>query len=145
MSTKTIIGRYEHARFPELKIGLVQVKIDTGARSSSIHATDIEEFERDGEAWVKFNFVDDQHEGKKKHSEAPLWMEKYVRSSNGKKQKRYFIQTKIKFGNNKVYPIKISLTDRGKMRYPVLIGRRLLAKRFLVDVEKSYALGNEVH
>jgi len=144
MSEKSVIGRYEHAKFPELKIGTIQVKTDTGARSSSIHATDIEEFDRDGEAWVRFNFVDDQHEGKKKNSEAPLWKEKYVRSSNGKKQKRYFIRTKIKFGNNKIYPIKISLTDRGKMRYPVLIGRRLLAGRFVVDVSKTFVLGDDV-
>lgn len=144
MSNKAIIGRYEHARFPDLKIGTIQVKTDTGARSSSIHATDIEEFDRDGEAWVRFNFVDDQHEGKKQRSEAPLWKEKYVRSSNGKKQKRYFIHTKIKFANGKTYPIKISLTDRGKMRYPVLLGRRLLAGRFVVDVAKTFALGDEV-
>ena len=144
MSEKVIIGRYEHAKFPEFKIGTVQVKTDTGARSSSIHATDIEEFEKGGEAWVRFNFVDERHEGQKKLLEAPLWKEKYVRSSNGKKQKRYFIRTKIKFGNNKVYPIKLSLTDRGKMRYPVLIGRRLLSGRFIVDVAKTFALGAEV-
>lgn len=79
MSEKSIIGRYEKAKFPDLKIGTVVVKADTGARSSSIHARDIEEFERDGEAWVKFNFIDDEHDGEKRYSEAPLWKEKYVR------------------------------------------------------------------
>lgn len=143
MAKKLIIGRCEWASFPEFNIGPVKVKTDTGARSSSIHAINIEEFDKDGEIWVRFTFVDDKNEDKHTEVEAPMWQQRTVRSSNGEKQTRYFIRTKIKFANNKVYPFKVSLTDRSDMRFPVLLGRRLLAGRFIVDVSESYALGDE--
>lgn len=138
MTKKVIIGRREWARFPELKIGKIEVRVDTGARTSSIHGTDAEEFEKDGEQWVRFNF--NEYKG----LEAPLWKQKYVRSSNGKSQHRYFIRTTIRFANGQEHPISISLTCRGKMTYPVLLGRRLLSGKFLVDSGKSFLLGDDV-
>lgn len=135
---KVVIGRDEMIKFPELgdgKLPAVDGRVDTGARTSSMHASNMMLFEKDGEQWVRFDF--EEYVG----LEARLWKQKYVRSSNGKKQSRYFIKTKVKFANGKKYPITISLTDRSKMKFPVLLGRRLLANRFLVDVGKMFLLG----
>ena len=132
---KVVIGRDEMIQFPELGIGLVDGRVDTGARSSSMHAANIEPFEQDDECWVRFDF--EEYKG----LEAKLWKQKYVRSSNGKKESRYFIKTKVKFADGNKYPITMSLTDRSKMKFPVLLGRRLLAGRFLVDVGKIFMLG----
>ena len=132
---KILIGRDEMVKFPELGIDALEGRVDTGARTSSMHASNVEVFDKDGERWVRFDFE------KYKSLEAKLWKEKFVRSSNGKKQSRCFIKTKIKFANGKKYPVTVSLTDRSKMKFPVLLGRRLLAGRFLVDVSKMFVLG----
>ncbi len=135
---KVIIGRDEMIKFPALGNGemrAVDGRVDTGARTSSMHASNILVFEKEGVQWVRFDF--EEYEG----LEARLWKQKYVRSSNGKKQSRYFIKTKIEFANGKKYPITMSLTDRSKMKFPVLLGRRLLAGKFLVDVGKMFLLG----
>ncbi len=100
-----------------------------------MHAANIEVFEKGGEKWVRFDF--EEYRG----LEARLWKEKFVRSSNGRQQSRCFIKTKIRFANGGQYLIKVSLTDRSKMKFPVLLGRRLLAGRFLVDVSKRFELG----
>lgn len=132
---KILIGRDEMVKFPELGIDALEGRVDTGARTSSMHASNVEVFDKDGERWVRFDF--EEYKG----LEAKLWKEKFVRSSNGKKQSRCFIKTKIKFANGKKYPVTVSLTDRSKMKFPVLLGRRLLAGRFLVDVSKMFVLG----
>jgi hypothetical protein len=134
---KVVIGRDEMISFPELGVGLVDGRVDTGARTSAMHAANIEIFEKDDERWVRFDF--EEYSG----LEARLWKQKYVRSSNGKKQSRYFIKSHVKFVNGKKYPITLSLTDRSKMKFPVLLGRRLLSRRFLVDVGKMFMLGKE--
>jgi hypothetical protein len=138
---KVVIGRNEMIRFPDLAgsaiLGEVEGRVDTGARSSSMHASNMELFEKDDGRWVRFDFEESIG------LEARLWKQKYVRSSNGKKESRYFIKTHIKFGNGKKYPITLSLTDRSKMKFPVLLGRRLLVGRFLVDVGKMFMLGKK--
>ncbi len=133
---KIVIGRDEMVKFPDLGIGLVDGRVDTGARTSSMHAHNIELFDKGEERWVRFDF--EEYLG----LEARLWKQKYVRSSNGKKESRFFIRTHVKFANGKKYPILMSLTDRSKMKFPVLLGRRLLAGRFIVDVDKIFVLGD---
>lgn len=128
---KIIIGRFDKADFPALKLNDIAIKIDTGAYTSSIHCDDIKE--EDGV--LKCTFLDEEH---------PLYngrefiFENYdmlfVRSSNGMVQKRYQVQSTIRlFG--KIYKISLSLSDRQEMRYPVLIGRKFLNKKFIVDTE----------
>ena len=131
---KVIIGRDEMVGFPDLGINALEGRVDTGARTSPMHAANVEVFEKEGERWVRFDF--EAYKG----LEAKLWREKFVRSSNGKRQSRCFIKTRIQFGNGKRYLVKVSLTDRSKMKFPVLLGRRLLAGRFLVDVSKRFEL-----
>lgn len=126
-----MIGRFDKADFPALHLNDIAIKIDTGAYTSSIHCENI--IEEDNV--IHCTFLDDEH---------PLYNGKkfvfedydivFVRSSNGIIQKRYQVQSNIKlFG--KVYKISLSLSDRQEMRYPVLIGRKFLTKKFIVDTE----------
>lgn len=129
-NTKITIGRIEEATFPELGLYNISTKIDTGAYNSSIHCEDIQEI---GER-LHCRFAKPIS---KKSKHKSLVFDTYniavVKSSNGQTERRYKIMTTIQFGA-KEYPIALTLTDRGEMRYPVLIGRKFLKKRFLVDV-----------
>ncbi|WP_373057353.1 ATP-dependent zinc protease [Zunongwangia sp. H14] len=128
---KKVIGRFDKADFPALKLNDIAVKIDTGAYTSSIHCENIEEKENK----LYCTFLDDEH---------PLYNGKefvfedfdivFVRSSNGIIQKRYQVQSNIKLFE-KVFKISLSLSSRQEMRYPVLIGRKFLTKKFIVDTE----------
>ena len=126
-----MIGRFDKADFPALELHDIAIKIDTGAYTSSIHCNNIVE----NEDSLHCTFLDDEH---------PTYNGKefifkdydivFVRSSNGIIQKRYQVQSNIKlFG--KVFKISLSLSDRQEMRYPVLIGRKFLTKKFIVDTE----------
>jgi len=126
---KTIIGRVDKANFPELNLEDVAIKIDTGAYTSSIHCKDIME----DNGILKCRFLDHEHP----NYNNKLFIFKdfntvTVRSSNGVAQKRYEIKSSLKlFG--KVYKISLSLSDRKEMRFPVLIGRKFLNNKFVVD------------
>jgi hypothetical protein len=128
-----IIGRRDKADFTEWDLQDIDIKIDTGAYTSSIHCHHIY-LENNGETQiVHFNLLDPSHKNyNNKPLSAPLHKVKKVKSSIGKAEKRYIIKSSIiLFG--KKYKIELSLTNRGNMRYPVLIGRKLLNKKFLVD------------
>ncbi|MCA9731514.1 ATP-dependent zinc protease [candidate division KSB1 bacterium] len=134
---KKVIGRRDKADFPELHLINVDVKIDTGAYSSSIHCHNINISEENGKTFVKFNLLDPDHpEYNEKEYVLPVSKQKIVKSSIGVAENRVFIKTKIKLFN-RLYPIELSLADRSNMRYPVLIGRKVLKKRFVVDVART--------
>ncbi|MDR9458320.1 MAG: RimK/LysX family protein [Salegentibacter sp.] len=128
---KTVIGRFDKADFPALHLNDIAIKIDTGAYTSSIHCENIRE-END---LLLCTFLDEEH---------PLYNGKefsfkdydivFVRSSNGIIQKRYQVESTIKIFN-KVYKISLSLSSRQEMRFPVLIGRKFLTKKFIVDTQ----------
>lgn len=126
---KKLIGRIEKADFPELGLSNISVKIDTGAYTSSIHCAEIVEENNT----LTCLFLDKEHDFyNKKKLTFTEYKQVIVKSSNGVAQNRYIIQSKIKiFG--KVYPISLSLSDRSDMKYPVLIGRKFLNKKFIVD------------
>jgi hypothetical protein len=134
---KIVIGRAEKISFPELGIVGIDAKIDTGAYSTAIHSHRIWVDEKDGEAYLNFEVLDPSDENyvglviRTKN-----FFQKIVRSSNGKKQKRYIIKTIIEIGGKK-RKTDVSLTDRGKMRFSVLVGRKVLKNGFLVDVSKK--------
>jgi hypothetical protein len=135
-SSKSIIGRREWASLPEFGLKNVKVKIDTGAYSSSIHASLIEEV--DGILHVVF--LDSNHpEFQNNPFSFKEFRRKKVKSSNGIIQERYFIKTYIVLGSVKI-KTEFSLTQRKGMRYPILIGRKLLNKRFLIDTSLKYTL-----
>ncbi len=129
-------------RIPELGIDQIKVKIDTGARTSALHALNIERFERDGVKMVRFRLHPLQ---RSKHevlvAEAPVLDEREVRSSNGQVQVRIVIRVRMVLGGDS-WPIDITLTNRDMMGFRMLLGREALRGRYLVDSGKSY-LGGE--
>ncbi len=135
MPEKKIIGSKELISIIDLHLFDLDVKIDTGADSNALHCDDIFVDENN---IVHFKLLDKVHpayHGKK--MQIPLYQMKRVRSSNGKLQERPSIRVKVDFFG-KVYTTVISLTNRSDMRYPMLIGRKFLANKFLVDVSKKY-------
>ena len=125
-----IIGRIEKITFLDWDIEDLPAKIDTGAYTSSIHCKHI--VEKDG--ILKFKLLCPKTENyNNKLIETSKYKTKKIRSSNGEREKRYIVGTFVFFSNKK-YKIELSLSDRGKMTYPVLIGRRFLNKKFIVDV-----------
>lgn len=134
---KKTIGRREKVSFPELGIKYIDAKVDTGAYSSSLHCHHINVYEFEGEWFVKFSPLDPEHpEYAEKEFTFPVYSHKQVKNSFGESETRYFIQTKISLFKTR-YPIELSLTDRSNMDFPVLLGRKLLHNRFLVNVSRT--------
>jgi hypothetical protein len=126
---KIVIGRKDIADFPELGFNQVQVKIDTGAYTSSIHCKSIQVKDEK----LHCVFLDEKHP---EYSLKTHCFDNFktinVKSSNGIVQHRYEIKSKIQIFN-KTYSISLSLSDRKDMRFPVLLGRKFLNPKFIVD------------
>jgi len=134
---KKIIGRKDKADFPELGIKNIAVKIDTGAFTSSIHCSKIKEEKIKGSWSIKFNLLDDSHPSyNNKEYIFTKYKQKKVKNSFGTSEKRFVIETTILLFEE-LYKIELTLSERGEMKYPVLIGRKLLNKRFIVDPQKT--------
>ena len=131
-----VVGWRELVHLPELGLHAVPAKIDTGARTSSLHATILEEFERDGERYVRFA-VDFPQQQVRQVCEAVHIDWRGVTSSNGDTQLRRIIKTPLKIGTVR-FRAEISLADRSDMRFPMLIGRSSLRRRFVVDAGHSW-------
>jgi hypothetical protein len=119
-----VIGWLEHLDLPDLGLNQIKAKIDTGARTSALHAIGIEPFERDGEAWVRFQVQIDEY--------APLlWVEarihdrRQIKNTSGIPEERIVIRTMLKL-TNRSWPISVSLTDRTRMTFPMIVGRTAL-------------------
>lgn len=131
-----IVGWRELVHLPELGLHAVPAKIDTGARTSSLHATILEEFERDGQRYVRFA-VDFPQQQVRQVCEAVHIDWRGITSSNGETQRRRIIKTPLKIGMIR-FRAEISLADRSDMRFPMLIGRSSLRRRFVVDSGHSW-------
>ena len=135
--SKTIVGRVETIAFPELGIHAIEAKIDTGAFSTAIHASEVWLTSENEIEVLNFKLLDPSHpEYKDQVYKSKKFSRKKVRSSNGKLEKRFILKTEIILGGKKRIT-QLSLTDRSKMRYPVLVGRKVLKNGFLVDVSKK--------
>lgn len=133
-----VIGRLERIDFPEWNLFDIDAKIDTGAYTSSLHCHHIKPYKEADKEYVKFNLLDPSHETyNDKLFKLPIHRKKVVKSSNGETEERYVVKTTVKIYDN-ILKAELSLTDRSEMRYPVLIGRKLLNGRFLVDVSRKY-------
>ena len=135
MGEKRIVGRKELISILDLELYDLDAKVDTGADSNALHCDDIK---IDDEGFVHFTLLDEVHpsyHGKK--MKMPIYKVKKVRSSNGQVQLRPSIKVTAKFFGKR-YKTVISLTNRADMKYPMLIGRRFLSNKFLVDVSKEY-------
>ncbi len=130
MSELKVIGRLEHVDFPQLGIDKLNAKIDTGAYTSSLHCSEIV-VKKDE---VKFIVLDEEHpsfEGR--WFSLPIEKFTKVKSSNGQTEDRVVVKTKIRLLNEE-FDIFLTLTNREEMKYPVLLGRKFLQKKYLVNV-----------
>jgi len=135
------VGWREWVRLPELGVEWVKAKIDTGARSSALHAFDLQEFERDGERWVRFEIHPWQRNAEDAvTAELPVHDERVVRSSTGHEQHRYVVRTGVRLAGRTV-TTDLTLTRRDEMGFRMLIGRDALRQGFLVDAHHSYLGG----
>ena len=131
---KTTLGRTEIVTFPDLGIENISAKIDTGAYSTAIHAHKFWTETREGVEELYFQLLDpSKEEFVNRIYKTANFYRKKVRSSNGRMEERFILKTKIRLGG-KLRTTHLSLTNREKMRYPVLVGRKVLAKGYLVDV-----------
>ena len=129
-----ILGKIDTFDLPDLNINNIEAKIDTGAKTSSLHCMSIKPT-KDG--YVEFIVLDKSHKDfTGKYIKEKISRIGEVKSSNGIKQKRYFIKTTIVVFNKK-YIMELSLSHRDSMNYPLLIGRELIEQDFLVDVTKT--------
>ncbi len=137
---KQIAGITELCDLPELEISNLHVRVDTGAKTSSLHVDNLQEFNRGGKLWVSFDIHPDYHNVDYiVRREAPVKDIRTIKSSNAIKENRYVIDTLIDMGMDQ-WTIELTLTDRSGMTYLMLLGREAMAGRLLVDPEKEYLL-----
>lgn len=132
------IGWREWVGLPDLGIAQIKAKVDTGARSSSLHAFDIEPFSRDGVDWVRFRVHPVQRDASVTvAAEAKVLDRRSVRSSSGRAAMRPVIITRVAL-LGVTWPIELTLANRDAMGFRMLLGREAFRSRFLVDAGGSY-------
>ena len=137
---KTVLGWREWIALPDLGVDRIKVKIDTGARTSALHAFRITPVTRDGDLHVRFFLHPVQDRRRPEIAcEARVVDDRVVVSSNGERQRRFVIETLARIGDE-VRPIEITLTNRDEMGFRMLLGRQALRKRFVVDPGTSFKL-----
>jgi len=138
MTDVITLGWRERLALPQLGIDRLKAKLDTGARSSSLHVDTLEPFERDGATWLRFSMtVGRRHHPRTVQCEAPALGRRVVTDTGGHGTERWFVRTDVLLAGER-YPIEVSLTDRRHMLFPMLLGRSALLGRFAVDPSLSY-------
>ena len=137
-SSERVIGWREVVVLPQLGIDKIKVKIDTGARSSALHAFNIREFKRDGKDLVRFQVHPLQRDRDTTiTSEAELLEYRKIRNSGGVAQLRPVIITEVKLGESS-WKIELTLTNRDVMGFRMLLGRQAVRNKFLIDPGRSF-------
>jgi len=134
---RILIGRKDVADFEKLDLFGIIVKIDSGAYTSSLHCHKIEKVFKNGTEHIKCYFLDPTHP---QYHEKEFWFDDFemrsVKSSNGIVEERVSIRTVITIFEKK-YPIELTLTERIEMKHPVLLGRKFVSKKFLIDTSRK--------
>ena len=138
---KVIVGSEEWCCFPALHIPTIKARVDSGAKTSALHAINIAPFVKDEENWVRFDINPIQNNSKTViHCESKLVDKRIVKSSSGFREQRYVIGVELEIGGQH-WPIEITLTNRDSMGFRMLLGREAMSGRVLVDPAKKYLLG----
>ena len=131
--SKKIIGRIDKIDFPEFELLEIEAKIDTGAFTSAIHTHKIEEILINGENYIKFTLLDPEHAHyNEKEFKTKNYEKRVIKSSNGTSEERFAIKTTITLFKE-THPIELTLSERSDMKFPVLLGRKFLNKKYIVD------------
>ncbi len=142
-SAKMVIGWREWIALPGLSIPAIKVKVDTGARTSALHAFFAEPFQHHQRGYVRFGV----HPLRGRRdlaviSTCALLDEREVRDSGGHRERRWVIETPLRLGDAE-WPVEITLTDRDSMLFRMLLGRTAMVGRMLVDPKASYLIGKK--
>ena len=141
MDEKIIVGSEEWFGFPNLGIPAIKARVDSGAKTSSLHAYNISTFKRKGSPWVTFEVHPLQNDRRTVvRCEAAVIDRRNIKSSNGTTEKRYVISTPLNVGDT-TWDIELTLTNRDSMGYRMLLGREAMKHRMLVDPSESCSLG----
>ena len=131
------LGWRERLALPQLGISMLKAKLDTGARSSSLHVDTLHAFQRDGATWLRFSLHLGRREPQAVHCEVPALDRRTVTDTGGRRTERWFIRSEVQLAGTR-FDIDINLTDRRHMLFPMLLGRSALNGRFIVDPACSY-------
>lgn len=136
------IGWREWILLPDLNLPKIKAKVDTGARTSCLHAFNVEEFIKHDKEWVRFGIHPHQDDTETEvYCEAEVMDKRIVTDSGGHKEKRYVISSNIVLGNER-WPIEITLTNRDSMLFRFLLGRTAMEDKIIVNPAESYLQGN---
>lgn len=140
-----IIGWREWVALPDFNVDAIKAKIDTGARSSALHAFNLKRFRRRGKRMVRFEIHPIQRTSRQAvEVEAEVIEDRMVRSSNGKVERRPVIRTSVRM-YNRDWEIELTLTSRDEMGFRMLLGRHALRGQFLIDPGRSLRAGYPVN
>lgn len=135
---RLIIGNLELCNLPDLGIFDLEVRIDTGAKTSSLHVDNIRRFRKKGSLYVEFDLHPDIYNLEQTvRCSAPVVDSRRIKSSNGESEQRYIIQTTFEINGSR-WPIEISLTNRQEMNYWMLLGREGMGDRVYVDPSRAF-------
>lgn len=139
---KFIVGRAEWLSLSNLSIPLIKARVDSGAKTSSLHAFNIHTLNRSGETWVEFDIHPIQRNRKfSVHCEAKVVDRRTIKSSNGESEKRYVIRTPMRIGEYE-YAIEVTLTNRDNMGHRMLLGREAMNGKILIDPSLEFIHGD---
>ena len=141
-NTKIVVGSEEWCAFPGLGVPAIKARVDSGAKTSSIHAFNINKFRRDGQSWVSFEVHPLQNDRRTViRCETPVIDKRIVKSSSGVPETRYVISAPLKIGGD-TWDIELTLANRDSMGYRMLLGREAMNGRMLVDPSLSFCRGD---